>query len=208
MRDEDLLIFPVGHDLGPFFPATGETFEYYEVCVGYQVFGLRTNYDYAVWMRAHGPVDEPPLTYAGYRRNLISDRIPDAGARAARLAADGLLCRVPPTGAGAVEFARAHRPMPLVTAIGDVGPDIPAGTYALGRPTTVFHYADEVEYWFWLWGGHFDSLWLAVEAFARTDLGAATGAGDPERCLLPALHAVQGLINHSLLFLDAAWDRR
>jgi hypothetical protein len=94
--------------------------------------------------------------------------------------------------------------MPLVTAIGNVGPDVPAGRYALGRPTKVFHYADEVEYWLWLWGGHFDSLWHAVEAFADTDLGT----GDPQECVGALLLAAQSLINHSLLFFDAAWDRR
>jgi hypothetical protein len=208
MSDEDLLVFPVGHDLGPFFPAAGEGFAYYEVCLGRRVYGLPTNYDYAVWMRAHGPVDESPLTWARYRHNLISDDIPDAGGRAGRLANEGLLWRVPGSGPGAVEFARVHRPMPLVTAIGDVGPDIPAGKHALGRPTTVFHYADDVEYWLWLWGGHFDSMWLAVEEFADTPLGRTVGAGDPQRCIGPALLAAQSLINHSLLFFDAAWDRR
>jgi hypothetical protein len=202
------LIFPVGHDLGPFFPNTGEPFDYYEICVGRRVYGLRTNYDYAVWMRAHGPVDEAPLTFARYHENLRSDDIPDAASRAADLATNRLLWVVPLSGPAAVRFAVAHRPMPLATAIGNVGPDIPAGRYALGRPTTAFHYADEVEYWLWLRGGHFDSLWLAVEAFARTDLGATTGDGDPRACLGAVLLATQSLINHSLLFLDAAWDRR
>lgn len=202
------LVFPVGHDLGPFFPNTGEPFAYYEICVGRRVYGLRTNYDYAVWMRAHGPVDEAPLTFTRYYENLKRDGIPDATSRAAALVADRLLWVVPPSGSAAVHFARGYRPMPLVTAIGDVGPDVPAGRYALGRPTAVFHYADEVEYWLWLRGGHFDSLWHAVEAFARTDLGAATGDGDPQACLGPVLLAAQSLINHSLLFLDAAWDRR
>ncbi len=198
------LVFPVGHDLGPFFPDTGEPFDYYEICVGRQVYGLRTNDDYAVWMRAHGPVDEKPLTFARYYENLMSDGIPDAADRAAGLAADRLLWVVPLTGPAAVHFAKAYRPMPLVTAIGNVGPDVPAGRYALGRPTRVFHYADEVEYWLWLWGGHFDSLWLAVEAFADTDLGT----GDPQECVGALLLAAQSLINHSLLFFDAAWDRR
>lgn len=208
MSDADNLIFPVGHDLGPFFPDTGQPFDYYEICVGRRVFGLRTNFDYAVWMRAHGPIDEPPLTFARYHDALISDGIPDAISRAAGLASDGLVWHVPLDGAGAVEFARAFRPMPLVTAIGNVGPDVPAGRYALGRVSTVFRYADGIEYWLWLWGGHFDSLWQAAEAFARTDLGSATADGDPRRCVGPLLLAAQGLISHSLLFFDAAWDRR
>jgi hypothetical protein len=208
VSDSDWLIFPVGHDLGPYFPRRDEPLQHYEVCLGRRAYGLPSHYDYAVWMRAHGPVDDPPLTYTQYRDNLLADRIPEPGARAARLAADGLLFQVPWSGAGAVEFALAFRLMPLVTAIGNVGPDIPAGRYALGRPTMVFHYADELEYWLWLWGGHHDNLWLACESLARTQLGAATGDGDPHRCVGPALLAVQRLINHSLAFLDAAWDRR
>lgn len=194
------LILPVGHDLGPFFPNTGEPFDYYEICVGRRVFGLRTNYDYAVWMRAHGPIEEAPLTFDRYYDALLSDGIPDASKRSAGLAVDGLLWVVPLGRPAAVRFAQAFRPMPLVTAIGNVGPDVPEGRYGLGRPAKVFHYADEVEYWLWLWGGHYDSLWDAVEAFA-----AETG-GDPEECVGRLLLAAQSLISHSLLFFDAAWD--
>jgi hypothetical protein len=202
------LVFPVGHDLGPYFPEIGAPLEFFTVCVGRQMFALRTLDNYNAWMRAHGPVDDPPLTVARYHRYLADDGIPEAAERVADLIADGLIHQIPPTGPGAVEFARSYRAMPLVTAIGNVGADIPAGRYALGRPTRVFLYADEVEYWLWLRGGHFDSLWLAVEAFARTDLGATTGNGDPHACLGPVLLAAQSLINHSLLFFDAAWDRR
>jgi hypothetical protein len=209
MTEPDPLIFPVGHDLGPFFPTTGEPLAYYEVCVGRTAYGLPSHFDYAVWMRAHGPVDERPLTYMRYRNDLVTDRIPDAHARAQRLATDGLLWLVPPRGDGAVEFARAYRLMPLVTAIGNAEPDTPPGRYALGRPGgIVFHQADELEYHLWLRGGHFDSLWLACESVARSDIGAALGDGDPHRCIGPVLLAVQNLINHSLVFLDAAWDRR
>lgn len=202
--DFEPLIFPVGHDLGPFFPRADEPFQYYEVCVGRQVYGIPTNEDYAVWMRAHGPVDRSPFTYTGYRNNLVADGITDAGPRARRLSDSRLLWQVPATGDRAVEFARSYRLMPLMTAIGNVGPDIPPGKYALGRPTIVFHYADELEYWLWLWAGHFDSLWHACCALSNTDLGDS----DPVECLVAALPAAQSLINHSLAFLDAAWSRR
>jgi hypothetical protein len=112
------------------------------------------------------------------------------------------------TGDAAVEFARAHRITSLLTAIGNVDPDVPPGRYALGRPGVVFLHADELEYWLWLWGGRYDSLWLACEALARSEPGARTGDGDPTRCVGPVLLGVQNLIMHSLLFLDAAWDRR
>jgi hypothetical protein len=98
--------------------------------------------------------------------------------------------------------------MPLATAIGDTGADVPAGRYALGRPDVVFHYADEVEYWLWLWGGRFDTMWLACEALARSELGTRTGDGDPFRCIGPVMLGVQNLITHSLAFLDASWDLR
>ena len=206
--DPDDLLVPVGHDLGPFYAEKDQPFSFYEICVGRTTYALPTNNDYAVWLRGHGPVDRPPLTYTRYRDALIDAGIPDGDGLAYRLAANGLLRQIPRTGDVAVEFARTHRITPLLTAIGTANADVPPGRWALGRPGVVFHHADEVEYWLWLWGGRFDSLWLACEALARSELGARTGDGDPNRCVGPVLLAVQNLILHALLFLDAAWDRR
>lgn len=201
------LIFPVGFDLGPFHPAPGEPLAHYEVCVGRTSFTLPSEEDYRVWTVAHEPAERPPLTWPVYRDRLIDAGIADAGALARRLAENGLLRSVKPTGDDAVEFVRTHRLLPLATAIGDVEIEVPEGTYAIGLPRGPYYYATEIEYWLWLWGAQWDSLWVACETLAQRP--AEKGGGiDPLACVTPVLLAAQALIVHSVAILDAAWDLR
>jgi hypothetical protein len=205
LTGEDL-IFPVGFDLGPFYPAPGEQLAYYEVCVGRTSYTLPSAQDYRVWAIAHEPAEQPPLTWPTYRDRLIDADIPDAGSLARRLADNGLLWSVPPTDEAAVDFVRAHRLLPLATAIGDVEIEVPAGAYALGLPRGPYYYATELEYWLWLWGAQWDSLWGACQTLSRrpADKGGAT---DPLSCVTPVLLAAQELVVHSVAFLDTAWAR-
>jgi hypothetical protein len=132
---------------------------------------------------------------------MMKAGIADIDEAVGRLADSGLLWRVPPSGADAVAFARGHRLLPLATAAGNV--DAPADTYVLGLPGGVRHHqATELEYWLWLWGGQWDSLWVACETLA-----GRPGATDPLSCVTPVLLAAQELIVHSVAFLDTAWDR-
>jgi hypothetical protein len=203
--DPDELLMPVGHDLGPGYSGPDQPAAFFEVAVGRASFVLPTREDYTIWQRGHGPVDQLPLTLRGYSDNVLKENIPDVEKLAYRLSENGLLWQIPPTGEPAAEFASLHRIVPLGTAVGNThGPD---GWYALGPPGAVTHYAGEVEYWLWLWGGRFDSMWLACEALARTELGARTGDGDPYRCIGPVMLGAQTLIIRSLAFLDVAWDR-
>lgn len=209
--DPGELIFPVGHDLGPFFRTESEPLSYYQVYVGRTPYGLPTDDDYAVWKRAHGPVDRPPLTVADYGDNLINDGIPDALALSNRLGTNGLVWPVPYLSDGhdrAIKFMRAHRIVPLAVAYGNAGSDVPRDHYAFGRSGVASHHVHEIGYWLWLWGGRHDSLWQTCKAFARSDVGRKYGDGDPHECLAFVLLQTQELIQHTLAFLDAAWDRR
>jgi len=194
------LVFPVGFDLGPFYPAPGEPLAHYEVCVGRTSLTLPTEDDYRIWTLAHQPGEHSPLTWPTYRDRLADTGIADAFPLAQRLADNGMLWSVSPTGAAAAEFVRGHRLLPLATAIGDVEVEVPADTYALGLPRGPYHYASAVEYWLWLWGAQWDSLWTACEALAK--------GTDPLACVAPVLLATQELIVGSVAFLDVAWDRR
>jgi hypothetical protein len=206
LTGEDL-VFPIGFDLGPFFPAPGEPLAYYEVCIGRTSYTLPAEDDYRVWTTAHLPVERPPLTWPAYRDRLIDARIADAGSLARRLADNGLLRTVPPDGEGAVAFLRAHRLLPLATAIGDAEVEVPPGTYALGLPRGPYYHATELEYWLWLWGAQWDSLWAACEMLAQRPADKRIGDGDPRSCVTPVLLGAQALILNSVGFLDAARDR-
>jgi hypothetical protein len=82
--------------------------------------------------------------------------------------------------------------MPMATAIGNAGEGIPDGRYALGMPGHPFMYADDVEYWLWLWSPVHDSLARACDKLATQ--------------LPVAMAAVQALIAHQMAFLDASRD--
>ena len=201
------LVFPVGHQLGPYFPGDSEDPDYYEVCIGRTTYGLPTD-EGRVWLLAHGRPGETPLTWPEYRRILIGSGIADVAGVAGRLANDGLLQRVPDTGEQAVAFARRHRIMPMATAIGNAGEGIPDGRYALGMPGHPFMYADDIEYWLWLWSPVHDSLAHACDELATSQAGVDRADGDPHTLLPLAMAAVQALIAHQMAFLDASWDTR
>jgi hypothetical protein len=201
------LIFPVGFDLGPFYPAPGEPLAYYEICVGHTSYTLPSEADYRVWTAAHEAPEQAPLTWPTYRDRLIEAGIADAGALARRLVDNGLLWSISANGDDAVSFVRTHRLLPLATAIGEAEIEVPVGTYALGLPRGPYYFASEIEYWLWLWGASWDSLWVACEMLAGRPVEKGGGI-DPLSCVGTVLLAAQALIGNSVAFLDAAWDRR
>lgn len=200
MTDE--LVFPVGHDLGAFHPGRGRPVARYEIRAGRTTYGLPTGDEYRVWLVAHG-VPGQPLTWPRYRADLRASGVPDAAGIAGRLAADGLLWRVPPSGDAAVGFAARHRVMPLMTAVG-MAEETPPEGYSLGLPGHPTVHVDSLGYWLWLWGGQWDSLWHASAALAGTRLGAAVGDGDPRACLAAVLAELPQLISSGTACLDAA----
>jgi len=201
----ELLVFPVGHDLGPYHPSAGQPAVRHEVRIGRTVYGLPGPAEHEAWLLAHGAFGVAPLTMSRYRDRLRDSGIRNAAEIAGSLAADGLIRRVPPSGEGAVEFARQHRVMPLMTGIGIPDQSRP-GRYAIGvfgRPMT---YVDEIGYWLWLHGHRWDDLWLASTALAETQPGESTG--EPAASLTLILTRLHQLLSASAAYLDASWDRR
>jgi hypothetical protein len=206
MTEDELLVVPVGHDLGVFHPGGGQPPVRHEIRVGRITYGLPSAGEHQVWAMAHGSPGEPPLTWPRYRSKLLALGVPNAGRIAGLLAGDGLLCRVPPAGDAAIGFATRHRVVPLMTALG-VTDDTPHDRYTIGLFGHPVAHVDEVGYWLWFWGHLHDSLWLASEALAvvRREAGHDD---DAAACLTLVLTRLHHLLATSAAYLDASWDRR
>jgi hypothetical protein len=203
------LVFPVGHYTGAFHPTLGAPVKYHSLRIGRLAVTLPDERALAVWAAAHRPPDQPdePWTRAAVaeaaRTRLgVADPTPVL----AELLDSGLLAEVTPGTPDAVDFARAHRVVPLMMGLGNT-PEEPL-RYGVG----LFGYTPVVRvpslvYDVWQWGSLGASLWDVCQAFAQA--GAEAEVSDsheqhPEYVLTTYLNSLQQLLGPNAAYIDEA----
>ncbi|SCL21507.1 hypothetical protein GA0070616_2320 [Micromonospora nigra] len=202
------LILPVGRYTGEFHPSVGAPARYHSLSVGRLSVTVEDPQAFAVWAAAHRPVDLPDQPWT---RAAVVDAARGLGVAApdrivAEFLADGLLVEVIPDTDDAVDFARAHRVLPLMVSLGNT-PDDPLrygiglfGTEPVLRVPALVHDV-------WQWGSTGDDLWQVCLAYA--DAGARAEVADarehdPRFVLGEVLTALPMLLGVDAACLDEA----
>jgi hypothetical protein len=202
------LIVPVGHYLGAQVLAPGADVDHHVVRVGWELYQLEPNEEFAIWALGHGLPGPTNGGAASWTRSALigaarAARIPNIDATLTDLIDRDLLIEVTPGTAKAVEFAQVCRTRSLLIGIGNA-PDEPS-RFEIGvaedAPTgAVPGFAYEL----WKWGHAYDSLWHACHAFAAGR--EASVHSDPEQMLGQCLAAIQLLLVNGAIYLDEALD--
>lgn len=204
----DPLILPVGRYTGEFHPAVGAPVRYYSLRIGGLSVTLEDPQSFAVWAAAHHPIDRPDATWdraavteaASQRGGADPDRI------VVEFLEDGLLVEIAPDAPDVVEFARAHRVLPLMVSLGNTPADplrYGIGLFGAAPILRLPALVHDV----WQWSSVGASLWETCQVFA--DAGARaevadTREHDPRHVLHEFLAALPLLVGANAAFLDVA----
>ena len=191
------LLFPVGHYLGPHFPAGADRPAGHRVRLGPSLRWLAGEPELLAWTLAHGlgeladpdqPWDRAAVIALGWE--LAGTDLTGA---VAGLVERRLLVEVDPAAAGAAGFARAHRLRALMLALG-ADPEEPDAVLlgAAGEPAVALSARGHA---FWAAGQHAPDLWQTCRAVA---------GGDPPDLLDELLGELHGLLGAGTAYLDAA----
>lgn len=202
-------VFPIGHYLGPFFPAPDEPLESHRVRVGADVVMLATDAEFVVWGLAHGlpgpAADRPDGTWARADLVEVARERGTTGVDAAvdALLATGALVEVGADDVDPATFARRYRLMPLLFGLG-TGPGRP-DRYQIGafgtEPSTA---VDLRVFDLWQWAARVGSLSdLAGMQSATAPFVGGTPDGVPG-----LLHRVHTLVANGYAYLDVAATSR
>ncbi len=204
------LIVPIGHYLGAHVPAVGAEVDSHVVRVGWELYRLEPNEQFAIWALGHGlPESAGGATSPWTRSALVgaarTARIPNIDAALTDLLDRDLLIEVVPGTAEAVDFARVCRTRSLLVGLGNT-PAEPS-RFGIGvaedAPTVA---VPAFAYELWKWGHGYDSLWQACHGFAAGDDDGYPDGSDPEQVLAECLAAIQLLLANGAIYLDEARD--
>lgn len=197
MTEQPLLV-PVGHGVGAFHAGDGETPAVQQVRRGADLAEL-TDQEFLVWTLAHGLVDDRgqpvPSTAA-----TVLEYTGDPGT-VRSLLDRGLLAEVVPS--AAVEFASAHRLLPLALGLGNS--EEKQWQFAVGLLHQPLVLMSGGMYDLWQWAHLSPNLWLACQelALVAQQAGLADpGQTDPEQVLSGALGSLHQLLATRVACLD------
>jgi hypothetical protein len=209
---DDVLLIPVGHDLGVHYVDNlpgprldpGAVERRQQIRIGAELAEL-TDSEFAIWLLAHGIDDEDRPTVSSLVATAESLELPMATIRAAveRLIGIGLLVQVEPGGGSAVLFARRHQLFPLMLGLGPdqeqpwlqtVGP--------LNRPVAR---VSSALYDVWAWAHLTPHLWSGCEDAASAARAAGVSAADevdPRKILAGLLGSVHAMLSVRAAYFD------
>jgi hypothetical protein len=199
------LIVPIGHYVGAFFHTPGSPEHYQQVRVGADLRRL-TDEQFRVWGLAHGlldQLDDGPWTRSAVLAAAAQAAVDGAESIVVELLADGTLVEVAPGTAGAVEFARQHRLVPLMLGLGN-SPQEP-WLYSVGFPDQPIVKMVSVLYDLWEWA-HLDTdIWAACHGAAKTAQRAGITdpeQSEPEKLLTGLVESLHTLLGPNAAYLD------
>jgi len=199
---DDVLLVPVGHDLGVRYPVAGSAEHHQQVRAGTELAEL-DDLEFTVWLLCHGvSAEERPnrttVPAAAAELGLPAHQVEQA---LKRLVADGLAVELDPQAGSAVAFAQGHQLVPLMLGVDQ------DGLRAIGLLQKPLIHVSSALYDLWAWAHLAPQLWAACQDAAEvTQLAGLVDPDeiDPRRILAGLLTAV-----HPLLGVRAAYfDRR
>lgn len=206
MRADDVLLVPVGHDLGVLYPEPGADQHRQQIRAGADVVELE-DMDFAIWLLAHGVGDQDRPTRASVIESAQRLGLPVATIADAvdRFLVSGLLVEVEPTGESAVLFAEQHQLVPLMLGL---GPDQEQPwLQTIGLLNQPVAQVSSAMYDVWAWAHLAPQLWTGCHDAA--EVARLVGSTEPEE--LDPHRVLAGLLGsvHALLCVRAAYfDRR
>jgi hypothetical protein len=203
---DDVLLVPVGHDLGVLYPEPGSDQRRQQIRAGADVVELE-DMDFAIWLLAHGMGDQDRPTRASLNASAQRLGLPAATIDDAvdRFLVSGLLVEVQPSGESAVLFAEQHQLVPLMLGLGPDQEQPWLQTIGLLNQPVV--QVSSPMYDVWAWAHLAPQLWTGCHDAA--EVARLAGATDPEE--LDPRRVLAGLLGsvHALLCVRAAYfDRR
>jgi hypothetical protein len=205
------MIFPIGHYVGAHVPSPGAGADFHVVRIGWEMYRLEGDEQFAVWAMAHGVPDAaaPAARPAAWTRATLEGAaratgIPDVASTITDLLGRDLIVEVTPGSPEAVEFAQVCRTRSLLVGLGN-SPGDPL-LYAIGatQNSTAIR-VPPFAYELWKWGHGCDSLWHACQVIAAA---AEPGDADPEQVLGRCLAAIQQLLATGAIYLDEAREEQ
>lgn len=208
----ETLILPIGHYVGARRTEDGVAFHL--VRTGWDVHRLDDTDQLTVWTLAHGM----PITgdLATWTRSMVEGTARLVGILNVTELLDDLLARellvqITPGTPRAVEFAQVCRTRSLLNGLGNSADDPQLFGIGLVDAAPVVA-VPSFAYDLWRWAHTCDSLWHACVILARSGQAVSPedpDYTDPERVLGRCLSAIQLLLAHGVIYLDAArepWD--
>lgn len=202
MPEDPALLLPAGVYLGRYHDVGTEPVHVVRVGPKLRRF---TAEQFTVWGLAHGVTDPAqkgpwtrPAVIAASRRAGLADPDPVLDA----FLADGALIEATPGTPSAVEFARAHRMVPLMLGLGNTADD--PGLFRVGFSEPVVGMNPDL-YDLYIWSHLEDDLWAACAAAVEVEqeLGSDDPAlTDPHRVLADLLEALHPLLVGHAVYLD------
>lgn len=203
------LIFPIGHYMGPFYPAKDAPLKHHVIRVGWDTANLPEEDHFGVWAIAHGlreRISTTPWTRGVVEAAATEAGVPDAAGIVDSLLDQGVLAEVAPGTDQAIAFARRYRMQSLMVGFGN-SQDEP-GWNAIGLPGLPPVLKVPIkEYELWQWGHLGTSLWHASELLAEVwrQGGSAEPADiDPVERLTHTLDTLRLLVASNVAYLDLA----
>jgi hypothetical protein len=219
--ENDPLLLPVGHYLGPVYPGRDAPPSFHVVRLGWQQLRLSDPEHLETWLLCHGEPDRATQDRAnqdrtgGERDATVGTRsavlmtaaerdVADAEPALEDLLDQGLVVEVTPDDAESVtRFARSHRLQPLLTGIGH-DQEHPLDMIGIAGLVVALEAMPRV-FEVWQWAHLWPDLWSAGQALA----GAAAGQPDsprsetdPDEVLAFVVGAVHTLVRHGAAYLD------
>jgi hypothetical protein len=201
------LVFPLGHEMGPFHQHRDAPPAYWVVRLGWDSPLLHDQSTADVWALAHGLPDQVhsiPWTRSAIRRVAREAGIGDSDAALDHLLERGLAVELTPGSPAAVEFAGTHRVQSLLLGLGQL-PDRPGvdGIGLLGMPALAQVSARTYEFWQWahLWPTLADAAAGLAEMAAQAP-GHDPSETDPAAVLDRLLRELHTLLSGHAVYLD------
>lgn len=200
------LVFPLGHYIGAYYPEDGAPLSYHTVRIGRQPIRLHSDDELAIWGLAHGGEQrDRPWTRQDVLDMAETAEIPDAEQLLDELIHDDIIVEVLPGTEDAIDFAEAHRVVPLQFGL---GPGDTPGLHRIGFGDQAALEVDGFTFELWRLGRLADDLWGFCEAYGESlrttspDLPADETAA--EQLLTRALPEIQTLLGRHAAYLDVS----
>jgi hypothetical protein len=188
------MILPVGHYTGSEHPPGHRT-----IRVGRTRVSFSDADPFLVWAAAHRPPGDLAAPWGRDEIAAAAEKVADPAPILDQLLEDGLLVEV----TDREEFARAHKAVPILIALGNT-PEEPEsfgiGLFGLEPVISVPHLVFEL----WQWSTISVSVWAVCEAYAIAASRATGIERTADDVLAEYVAALPGLVGSNAVYLDTA----